>query len=221
MQDIGQSSAKITKETLKTKVAQAIRNMILAGEIKPGQRIVPAELAERLDIGRGSIREALMELETEGLVTSAPYKGTYVTELSQSGIREIVTIRSMLETYAVGELQDNLIEADIQNLRKIVDEMQQATVRKDIGMIVRLDAQFHGYFVSKVSHSVLYETWSYTNSRLASLFFAALCSEGFSPLEEIPDHHYALIATLEKCLLGQCPLEEYSRTVTNHYMRLV
>ena len=221
MQDMGQGSAKIMKETLKTKVAQAIRNMILAGEIGSGQRIVPAELAERLDIGRGSIREALMELETEGLVTSSPYRGTYVTELSQSEIREILTIRSMLETYAVRELRDILLEEDIQNLRKIVDEMQQATERKDIGAVVRLDAQFHGYFVHKVSQSVLYETWSYTNSRLAYVFFAALCPRGFLPVDQIPDHHYDLIATLEKCLLGQCSLEDYSKAISDHYMRLV
>lgn len=212
---------QLKKETIKTRAAQLIRKMILKGDIAPGQRIVPGELAQQLDTGRGSVREALMELEAEGLVKSSPYRGTYVAEFSAGETKEICTIRYLLETYAVEEAKDLITEQDLRNLTEIASQMRQATMSYDLEEVVRLDARFHGYFVQKVSQSVLYDTWSYTNSRLAYLFFTALSRKELFPLAQVADNHYALIGMLQKYLWEKCSIDEYSKSLLDHYMHLI
>jgi DNA-binding GntR family transcriptional regulator len=81
--------------------SDALRTMILSGELRPGDRVVENRLTEQLGVSRPPLREALKELEHEGLVVQHPRRGAVVTPLTQHDVYEIVTMREELETMAV------------------------------------------------------------------------------------------------------------------------
>lgn len=205
--------ARIIKDTIKDQAAVYIRNNILTGAIKPGQRILPGDLAEELDTGRGVVREALIQLEGEGLVKNIPYRGSFVAVLDPSELYEICSIRVLLESYAIDNIQGPISQEDFQAIDEILEEMKIAVAHHRLDDIVRLDAQFHGYFVKKVSHSVLYDAWSITNAKLATLFHSSL-SNGF-PAAQIAENHRALTE-----LLHHTSFDEYKACLVGHYLTL-
>lgn len=86
---------------IRDKVYQYLRNHIVNGNFKAGDRLVERELAEKLGISRTPIREALFRLESQGLVMTVPRKGVVVTQISRDEIEEIFTILASLEVLAV------------------------------------------------------------------------------------------------------------------------
>src|SRR3981081_4790077 len=81
--------------------AETIREMVLSGELRPGERLVEELLAEELGIARPPLREALRVLEQEGLVLSLPRRGVIVTPLSAQDVYEIFTLRTTYERMAI------------------------------------------------------------------------------------------------------------------------
>src|SRR5690349_4864137 len=82
-------------------VGQVVREAILAGKLKPGDRIVEGKLARELDVGFSPVREALQELEYLGLLTHRANRATYVTQLSSTEVRQIYRLRAELEALSV------------------------------------------------------------------------------------------------------------------------
>src|SRR5881392_2891054 len=94
----------VPKSTLRAQIAERLRAVILAGDIPPGAPLVETALSERFDVSRGPLREALRQLIEEGLVVTVPYTGTHVAALSVEGIREIYSLRTALEIFAIEQL---------------------------------------------------------------------------------------------------------------------
>lgn len=110
---------------IRDKVFEYIKNAILEGEFKAGERIVERELAERLNISRTPIREALFRLESVGLVKTLPRKGVVVNRMTTEDIIEIFTILSSLESLAVrlaAQKLDAEQEAKLDELIRRIDE---------------------------------------------------------------------------------------------------
>ncbi len=100
-------------------VIEAIRGQILSGEIKAGEPLRQAALAEQLQVSRIPIREALLQLEAEGLVRFEPHKGATATELGPDLIDELFELRALLETDLLARsipllTENDLIEAELQ-----------------------------------------------------------------------------------------------------------
>ena len=90
----------LVQATLRHQIVQQIRQAILNGSLVPGERVVERALAERLGTSLTATREALIQLETEGLITKKPNATTHVTELSTQEIEQIYAVRRILERYA-------------------------------------------------------------------------------------------------------------------------
>ena len=102
--------------TLKANVTEVLRQLIIDGTLAPGEEFNQAQIAEHLGVSRGPIREALGQLEQEGLVQSVPYKGVIVTPLTRKYLTEIYSVRTALELlgleYSVEHIgADELAEA--------------------------------------------------------------------------------------------------------------
>ena len=118
---------------------EKIRDMILAGEKLPGSRLTLSELEEKLSIGRGPIREALMRLDRSGLVRNIPYKGAVVASPpSKKEIYILFDIRQELEIELVSEATQNITP---ENLEKISDLHEQ--MKTNISGFYALDRKFH------------------------------------------------------------------------------
>ncbi len=121
-------------------VAAKIRREILDGQLAPGARIRQEELAARLGSSRIPVREALRVLESEGLVMLVPNSGAWIARLDLKECVEIYKIRERIEPLALRESMENLTEADIAELRRLVQAVEDTT---DVDEFLRLDRQLH------------------------------------------------------------------------------
>lgn len=112
---------------IRNQVIDKLRRAIIAGEFKAGQRLIERELVEKTGVSRTSIREALIELAAEGLVTTTPNKGTAVAKLSGSEIRDLYEVRSALEGLAGRLFVNNATDAQRDDLRARLDEIEKLT----------------------------------------------------------------------------------------------
>src|ERR1700686_5245113 len=102
MRDTQVNGRRLIIQTAPQAAAQAIRESIISGELRGGDRMIEQEWAERLGIGQPTLREALHELEHQGLLRKTPQRGTYVAQLSPEDFRLIQEVRIPLEAIAVG-----------------------------------------------------------------------------------------------------------------------
>ncbi|GAB7386466.1 GntR family transcriptional regulator [Bacillaceae bacterium] len=142
------------RDTLHLKVCSVLRKAILRGDLKPGERLVQAELAEALGVSRMPVREALRKLESEGLVTIEPHRGAIVKSFGIDDIREIYELRAELEKMAVEKSIRHMREEDVAELERLVLEMEQAT---DVEAFVEKNIEFHRLLLSRCPWNRLLE----------------------------------------------------------------
>src|ERR1051326_340333 len=104
-------------KSLPESVAEQMREAILGGQLKPGERLVEQKLATLFGIGQPTVREALKELEYQGFVRKLPNRATYVTDLSTSEMAKMFEVRMALETLAIEKATRNLTPGGLDELR--------------------------------------------------------------------------------------------------------
>jgi DNA-binding GntR family transcriptional regulator len=124
-------------------VAEKLREAVLAGQLKPGERLVEQKLATRLGIGQPTLREALKELEFQGFVRKSPKKGTYVTELTSEDFGKIQEVRMALEVVAIEKAARNITNVAVRELESMVTTMRSAAQKFDLATFHKSDLQFH------------------------------------------------------------------------------
>lgn len=119
---------QITRQSasLRILVEEKLRQAIATGRFKPGQRLVERELCEMIGVGRTSVREALRQLEAEGLITSYPHKGPVVSTITYEEAAQLYTVRALLESFAGQQFAENGSAADIAMLQAAVVEFEAA-----------------------------------------------------------------------------------------------
>jgi DNA-binding GntR family transcriptional regulator len=142
---------------LRHDIADALRDEILKGELAPGERVFEVELAQRFGVSRQPVREAIRALERDGLLTSLPNRGTFVTRVTLADAMAIQDIRARLEGLAARLAIANLSTADFKALRELVKQMRDAGRRSATHDLVALDLQFHDVIKSRSNHRLLLE----------------------------------------------------------------
>ena len=131
-------------QTAPQAAAQAIRESIISGELAAGDRIVEQKWAARLGIGQPTLREALHELEHQGLLRKFPQRGTYVAQLSPDDYRLIQDVRSPLEAIAVGKAAENFTpEADEELTRLVTTMASSNSTKMNVKQFHDCDVSFH------------------------------------------------------------------------------
>ena len=175
-------------------LVRALRDAIINGNLKPGERLVEREISERTGVSRGPLREALRQLEQEGLIVTVPYTGTRVTGISQAEIEEIlVPIRLVLERFAFRHALSELTEADFDQLRGIVEEMREGARAEDLDNLVQTDLAFHQKVVERAGTHCL-QVWLSIVPRVSAHFYR----DGYrhASLSEIPREHEELLKVM-------------------------
>ena len=124
-------------------IAGSIRNMIVAGDFKPGARVVESGIARRIGVSQATVREALVALEHQGLVTRKANSGCVVTSLTRAEICQLIRVRAELETLAVELAVETASDAEIRGLLKITDRMKEAAAARDPQRFFEVDMTFH------------------------------------------------------------------------------
>jgi len=138
-------------QPLREAVCEALRDAIRKGILEPGERLMEVQVAEELGISRTPVREAIRKLEQEGYVIMMPRRGTYVSDVSESDIKEIFEIRSALEALATGLAARRIEQEELETLQSMLFEIEGYIKQNDIEKIVEADIKFHGllYQVSR------------------------------------------------------------------------
>jgi len=138
--------------SLKDQAYQAIKDAILAVKLKPGEALVESELAEQLGVSKTPVRDALLELEREGLVTKILFKGTYVSEVTERDVREIFELRAVLEGLAARLAAPLLSEEELERAEELLAAQEEALSEGKIELASQLGKQFHDMIIQKADN---------------------------------------------------------------------
>lgn len=145
------------------RVVDAIRNSIIRGELRPGDKVPEQELASQLGISRTPVREAIRMLEQQGLLRVESKKGTYVSAVDKIDEQNALSVRTALEELAISEAIERLSPSEWKNfyesLERIIKNMESSMKTKDSIRIIELDIEFHTLIVSASLNPYLVKTW--------------------------------------------------------------
>jgi DNA-binding GntR family transcriptional regulator len=143
--------------TLTAVVADTIREAVLRGDLKQGEPLREVELSKSLDVARGTVREALRVLQEDGLVEILAHRGAFVTTLSSRKVREIYTLRELLEPYAVGLAMENdaYSEQDFEEIETLLRRLGEFEQRGDNFEQTEADVEFHYLICKPGDHQLL------------------------------------------------------------------
>lgn len=175
-----------------------LRNAILSGYFKPGDRLVERELCEKMGVSRTPIREAIRKLEQEGLVTTIPYKGPVVTIPTLEDIEEVFQVRAVLEGLAVRLLTTRRDTRAIQAMRKAVEAGERALERGDLRALVAANRAFHEAISRGSGNKLLQSLLCNLRARIGLLRVQSLSLPGRS--EESVKEHRKLLRAVERGL---------------------
>jgi DNA-binding GntR family transcriptional regulator len=131
--------------TVRAIVAQKLREAIMSGNLKPGQRLVERELCEMMGVSRPSIREALRALEADGLVNTVPHRGPVVSTISLEEARQLYAARAVLEGFAGRECARLHDPAVVRRIGEALSRLKAALAKPKPDMIAILEAKTDFY----------------------------------------------------------------------------
>lgn len=128
---------------LRDVVFQTLREAILKGELKPGERLMELQLASKLGVSRTPIREAIRMLELEGLAVTIPRKGAEVARMTEKDMEDVLQIREALDELAVQIACDKMTEKQLVNLTLAMKNFENSIQTGNLKKVVQTDVEFH------------------------------------------------------------------------------
>ena len=128
---------------LRDVVFNTLREAILKGELKPGERLMELQLAAKLGVSRTPIREAIRMLEQEGLAITIPRKGAIVVGMTEKDMQDVLEIREALEELSVQVACDKITEEEIARLRENMENFEESLKSGDLKRMAEADVEFH------------------------------------------------------------------------------
>lgn len=132
---------------LRDVVFNTLRQAILTGELKPGERLMEIHLANKLDVSRTPIREAIHKLELEGLVTMIPRRGAEVSQITEKNMQDVLEVRRALDALCAELACDRITDEELENLKKACDAFETAVHTQDTKQIAQADVALHDIIV--------------------------------------------------------------------------
>jgi DNA-binding GntR family transcriptional regulator len=168
-----------SRRVLSDVVTDDLRDAIISHDLEPGRRIAEDELALQMGVSRGPIREALLRLDREGLVTIERHKGARVASWDDTDIQEIYSMRSALEVLAIEWACKNATASDLKAMEEILNiysklSEKQRTPRE----VSRLDLEFHTALFAAAHHDRLFKTWEVLRSQIHAFLVYTWSQDG-------------------------------------------
>ena len=204
--------SEFTFQTLRESITSAIRHKILTGELAPGSRITEQKLAEEFGSSRAPIREALRQLEQEGLIEYSRNVGCSVKKITIEDAYEIYLLRANLEMTALRQFGCQFPEEDLAAMRGILDDMLRVKPG-DLLAIVENDNRFHRVIVQRAGLPRLLKFWDDLN------YGSLIAGVKSSPYHDDLSERQNIIHTELFKALASRDTETACQAVYDHYMK--
>ena len=159
-------------------VFEAIREAIINGTLKPGERLMEIQLAEEMGVSRTPVREAIRKLELEGFLVMIPRKGAYVAGLSMKDIADVFEIRGALEGLAAGLAAERITEEEQEELERILVRIGECINSDDLNALIEQDTEFHDILFKATRNERLVQIVSNLREQIQRYRTASLSSPG-------------------------------------------
>jgi DNA-binding GntR family transcriptional regulator len=185
-------------QPLRDKIASSIRDAIIDGRIKPGERLMEPEVAKNLGVSRTPLREAFFVLESEGLVKVTPRRGAVVADLSVKDAEDTYTTRIALEALAGGLAAKKISTEKINELQSLNEKMEKLSKseKKDFKKLLDINSKFHQIIYESCGNDKLIKMILVLRSQ--TLRYNYLFLSILSRLDSSIKEHYEIINSLKK-----------------------
>ncbi|MGI8456544.1 MAG: GntR family transcriptional regulator [Propionibacteriaceae bacterium] len=140
-------------------VTDVLRDMIISAKVQPGQHLKENELAAALNVSRGPVRQALLQLETEGHIELRRYRGAFVTTLTRADVEEVHTLRGAIEELAASRACTQMGDEGFEQMDEVLRAMKAVDNTIDPDAAVQLDLRFHDIIYAFSGHRRVQRVW--------------------------------------------------------------
>jgi DNA-binding GntR family transcriptional regulator len=171
---------RVTPRPVQSQIVNKLRDAILSGHFKPGQRLVESSLCQMINVSRSSLREALRRLEGEKLVLNIPNKGPSVAEITWEEAEDIYHVRAMLEGEAVALFTKRANRDEISRMRAALRDFVKAHEADDAAEKLRSTTEFYGTMLAGCGNGVIRELLEGLHARISLLRSQSMSRKGRS-----------------------------------------
>jgi DNA-binding GntR family transcriptional regulator len=184
----------IADTTRRAEIVALLRRAILTGQLEPGQKLNELRISEQMRVSRAPLREAMRELVQEGILTSIPYAGTFVINVTAKDIDDAYSLNKVLDEFAIERMWELRDQRFFDELDRRHEAVKQATRNRDTTRQIETALQLHGLIHEWADNSVLLETWQRLTSRL-QMYFALhqQARKEAVPAEDVHETYVALL----------------------------
>jgi len=202
-------------------VFQALREAIISGELKPGERLMEVQLAEEMGVSRTPVREAIRKLELEGLVVMVPRKGAYVAGLSMKDAADVFEVRQSLEGLAAALAAERITDEEIEALERILLEINDAAEKNDLNLIIQKDAEFHNILFKASRNDKLVQIINNLKEQIDR--FRIQSFENPGRLKKLVEEHKKIVEAISERNVEKAKklAEEHIEKVENNVMNIL
>ncbi len=188
---------KVTVNSMRAVVAEAIRNAIMQGHLQPGERIVERKLASQFGSSLSVIREALAVLETEGFIVKRRNTATHVIQVNIEDANKMFELRAILEPYATSQAARRATAGDLEALREIYARLCERARENDFRGYLREDYALHDRIWQLSGNDFIRASLGRVMIALSTLF-AIRCPEPAFDLMADAQEHLKILEALER-----------------------
>lgn len=187
---------KIKKATLHIQIADALREMIMIGELKNGDKINENELCASMGISKTPLREALRVLSAENLIALVPNRGSFVTKPTTAEIQEMFEVMSVLESFSARAAAEKMTPSDLFHLEELHAGLEKMFDCRDQKEYIRINNRYHAFIQELAGNRTLNQIVNGLRKKILLYRFQSLNLPG--RFEESIKEHRELLAAFQK-----------------------
>ncbi len=184
----------ISREMLSSKIKDRILQLILEGELRPGDRLVETRIARELGVSQSPTREAIRDLAAAGFLEIEPYRGASIRQFTKEDFLDAMEVRGELEAIAASRAATRITEAEIEMLKTLIEDMHAMGEAGDAHGQAMKNTQFHRTVVRAAGSEALERVWA-TLEPFARTYVTAMVPG--TDLLWLGDRHGAIVEALE------------------------
>lgn len=190
------STPEFNNAPLRLRIAALLREAILDGDLRPGTPLTESALAERLEVSRAPVREAIRILAKEGLIDAEPYRGSRVRIIERRDVEEVYDLRGLHEAFAVTRIIDRPEPCDLTGMQDACDRMSEHAHRGDMRAVSAEDDLFHRLLIEAADHRMLLGIWTQLSLRARQIM--SLRNLQIEDPHRVAANHAAIVAALKE-----------------------